>query len=179
MNIVSPFLSTSTYRSRFNHVVVPSLLTVFFSAISAGKSQRPVTLLNVAVTFSPSLVFNATSALVNVAVTFSLLAVTLILSVAALAVAVGSTFRLKVSPTVPISSLTFTAVFVVSETTHFPSLATIFVFVPSGNVIVASEAPLEIVIGTSLSYACTFFTDTAGAILKVACAYASLAFVSL
>ena len=58
-------------------------------------------------------------------------------------------------------------------------MATTFVFVPSGNVIVASEAPFEIVIGTSLSYACTFFTDTAGEILKVACAYASLALVSL
>ena len=153
MKVVSPFLFTSTYKSRFNHVVVPSLLTVFFSAISLGKSQRPVVLLNVAVTFSPSLVFNVTSALVNVAVTFSLLAVTLIVSVAAFAVAVGRTFKLNVSPTVPISSLTFTAVLVVSDTTHFPFLATTFVFVPSGNVIVASEAPFEIVIGTSLSYA--------------------------
>ena len=142
---------TSTYRSRFNQVVVPSLLRVFFSAISFGKCQRPVVLSNDAVTFSPSLVFKVTSALVNVAVIFSLFAVTLIVSVAAFAVAVGRTFRLKVSPTVPISSLTFTAVFVVSDTTHLPSLATIFVFVPSGNVIVASEAPLEIVIGTSVS----------------------------
>ena len=102
----------------------------------------------------------------KVAVTFSLLAVTLIVSVAALAV--GRTFKLKVVPTVPISSLTFTAVLVVSDTTHLPFLATILVFVPSGNEIVASEAPFEIVIGTSLSYACTFFTVTAGAILKVA-----------
>ena len=107
--------------------------------------------MNVATTFSPSCVFNVTSARVNVAVIFSLFAVTLIVSVAAFAVAVGRTFNLNVSPTEPISSLTFTAVFVVSDTTHFPSLATIFVFVPSGNVIVASEAPLEIVIGTSVS----------------------------
>ena len=72
--------------------------------------------MNVAATFSPSCVFNVTSARVNVAVIFSLFAVTLIVSVAAFAVAVGRTFRLKVSPTVPISSLTFTAVFVVSDT---------------------------------------------------------------
>ena len=168
MNVVSPSLFTSTYKSRFNHVVVPSLLTVFFSAISLGNSQRPVVLLNVAVTLSPTFVFIVTSARVKVAVTFSLLAVTLIVSVAAFAVAVGRTFKLNVSPTVPISSLTFTAVFVVSDTTHFPFLATTFVFVPSGNVIVASEAPFEIVIGTSLSYAWTFFTETVGAILKVA-----------
>ena len=168
MKVVSPFLFTSTYKSRFNHVVVPSLLTVFFSAISLGNSQRPVVLLNVAVTLSPTCVFIVTSALVNVAVTFSLLAVTLIVSVAALAVAVGRTFKLNVSPTVPISSLTFTAVLVVSDTTHLPFLATILVFVPSGNEIVASDAPFEIVIGTSLSYACTFFTVTAGEILKVA-----------
>ena len=113
--------------------------------------------------FTPAASVNSTLFLCNVALTFSVVALAVIVSVAAVAVSSCDTGMLISSPTSPSSVPTAAFVFVVpSATTHLPFLTSNLVTLPFGNVTSAVEAPSEISTGIFVEYAWTFFTVTLG-----------------
>ena len=117
----------------------------------SSNSQCPVVLFNVAL-WEPLLSVKESSFLSRLALTLSVVAFALIVSVAAFLVVSEETGILISDPTWPNSvPLTAFSLVVPSATTHLSPLTSSLVTFPSGNVISAVVAPWEIVTGIDVS----------------------------